>query len=153
MKQKVLFICTHNSARSQMAEAFLNALYPNKYQAFSAGTEPGTINPYVVKVMAELGFDLANNKTKGVSEFQNQKIDYVVTVCNSAKEHCPFFPGAKNYLHHGFTDPSSFTGTEADILAQVRTVRDGIKSWLEETFGSENGPSTDKNELKINLGI
>jgi len=137
MKIRVLFICTHNSARSQMAEAFLKDKYPERYEVYSAGTKPSRINPYVVKVMAELGFDLSNNKTKSVNEFLDKKIDFVITVCNSAKETCPFFPGAKGYIHHGFPDPSRFTGSESEILVQVREVRDEIKNWIQEYF-SEN---------------
>jgi arsenate reductase len=134
MKQKVLFICTHNSARSQMAEAFLKKMMPDKFEVFSAGTEPGKINPYVVKVMAELGFNLSKNRTKSVTEFLGQNIDIVVTVCDSAKETCPFFPGAKKYIHHSFPDPSSFTGSDEEIFNQTRQVRDEIQNWVRDTF-------------------
>lgn len=135
MKKKVLFICTHNSARSQMAEAFLNHLYPEKFQAFSAGTKPGSLNPYVVKVMEEIGVDMSGHRSKSVEEFIGENFDYVVTVCDQAKESCPFFPGAKEYLHQSFPDPSSFQGTEEEKLEFTRMVRDKIRAFVEEFFG------------------
>jgi arsenate reductase len=121
-----------------MAEVFLNEFYGDSFKAFSAGTEPGKMNSYVVEVMSELGFDLSRNQTKSVKEFIDQQIDLVVTVCNRAKESCPFLPGAKNYLHHSFTDPSEFTGSEEEILNKVREIRDEIKKWIEENFGDKN---------------
>lgn len=134
MRQKVLFICIHNSARSQMAETFLKHLFSNKFEVFSAGTEPSKINTYVMKVMAEVGFDLSNKTTKNVKEFLDFGIDIVVTVCDGAKKTCPFFPGAKKDLHQAFPDPSSFTGSDYEILENVRKVRDDIKAWIESTF-------------------
>ena len=133
MKQTVLFICTHNSARSQMAEAFFNKFFPNRFKAYSAGIEPTKINPHVVEVMAELGFDLSKNRSKSVNEFIGTQIDYVVTVCDGAKGACPFFPGAKNYIHRAFSDPSSFQGSEDEILKQIRRVRDEIQEWIKVT--------------------
>ena len=153
MKQKVLFICTHNSARSQMAEAFLKDRYPEKFEVFSAGTKPGKINPYVVKVMAESGFDLSKNKTKNVNQFLDSGIDFVITVCNNAKETCPFFPGAKEYMHHSFNDPSRFNGSEEEILEQVRVVRDAIKNWVEKTFEDGFEIRMKNKEIKINLSL
>ena len=135
MKRKVLFICTHNSARSQMAEAFLNALYEHTYEGYSAGTEPTEINPYVVKAMAEVGIDISENHSKGIGKYRGERFDFVVTVCDHAKETCPFFPG-DTILHKSFQDPSEFKGTIDEILKQVRQVRDEIKIWLEQTFGS-----------------
>ena len=129
----VLFICTHNSARSQMAEAFLNALRGDKYEAKSAGVTPTQINPYVAKVMEEIGIDLSTHRSKSILEFQGKTFDYVVTVCDSARENCPFFPGEIE-IDKSFPDPSSFTGTEEEILAKVRAVRDEIKEWIDRTF-------------------
>ena len=134
---KVLFICTHNSARSQMAEAFLNALYGDKYKAYSAGLEPFEINPYVIKAMAEIGIDISKQRSKSVEEFRGEKFDYVVTVCNHARENCPFFPGEKS-IHKSFEDPAEFEGAENEIMERVRRVRDEIKKWIERTFGREN---------------
>jgi arsenate reductase (thioredoxin) len=132
-KSKVLFMCIHNSGRSQMAEVFLNKLCPEKYEAESAGLEPGSLNPLVVEVMKEEGIDISQNKTKDVFEFykQGKHFDYVITVCDEASgEKCPFFPGMKSKIHWSFKDPSQFTGTHEEILSQVRIVRDAIKKQL-----------------------
>ncbi|MFU2157502.1 MULTISPECIES: arsenate reductase ArsC [Caldisericum] len=134
MKLKVLFVCTHNSARSQMAEAFLNALYGERFEAYSAGTHPGTLNSYVVKAMKEIGIDISNNKTKSVMDFKGKRFDYVVTVCDQAREECPYFPGALQYIHKGFEDPSTFTGSDEEIMEKVRKLRDEIEQWIMETF-------------------
>ena len=134
-KKTVLFICTHNSARSQMAEGFLNALYGSQYKAYSAGTEPSAVNRYAVKMMAEAGIDISRNRSKSVEEFVTMSFDYIVTVCDHAKETCPFFPGGKTYIHKGFEDPSQITGSENENLARVRKIRDEIKEWIHELFG------------------
>jgi arsenate reductase len=146
MLKSVLFICTHNSARSQMAEAFLNALCGDKYEAKSAGVTPRGINPYVAKVMAEVDVDLSSHRSKSIMEFQGKAFDYVVTVCDSAREKCPFFPG-KIQMDRSFPDPSTFTGTEEEILPKVRVVRDEIKNWVENTFCKGNLPKGDISEL------
>jgi arsenate reductase len=142
----VLFICTHNSARSQIAEAFLNKLCGDRYEAKSAGVTPTQINPFVAKVMAEIGIDLSTHRSKSIMEFQGKIFDYVVTVCDSARENCPFFPG-KIEIDKSFTDPSAFKGTEEEILRKVRVVRDEIKSWVENTFCEGNLPKGDLTEL------
>jgi arsenate reductase (thioredoxin) len=134
MKQKILFICTHNSVRSQMAEALLRTLYGNYYEAYSAGIEPSSVNPYAVEVIKELGIDLSTHWSKSVEEFQGMMFDYVVTVCNHTKEACPFFPG-KQILHKEFDDPSIFDGSVEETLAMFRRVRDEIKEWVIGTFG------------------
>lgn len=137
MKKKVLFICTHNSARSQMAEGILRTLYGDRYEAYSAGTQPTKVNPYAIKVMSEIGIDISNHRSKSAEEFRGKEFDYVVTVCDDAKEACPFFPGGKTYLHKGFKDPSEFKGNENEIIAEFQRVRDEIKRWIEETFGEK----------------
>jgi len=137
MKKKVLFICTHNPARSQMAEGILRTLYGDRYEAYSAGTQPTKVNPYAIKVMSEIGIDISNHRSKSAEEFRGKEFDYVVTVCDNAKEACPFFPGGKTYLHKGFKDPSEFKGNENEIVAEFRRVRDEIKRWIEETFGEK----------------
>ena len=137
MKKKVLFICTHNSARSQMAEGFLNALYGDRYEGFSAGIEPTRVNSYAVKAMTETGIDISTHRSKSIEDFRGKNFNYVVTVCNHAKETCPFFPGEK-ILHKNFKDPSDFKGTKDEILKEVRRVRDEIKDWIEITFGRES---------------
>jgi arsenate reductase len=137
MKKRVLFICTHNSARSQMAEAFLNSHYGDRYEAQSAGIEPTDINPYAIKVMAEIGIDISKHLSKSIKEFRGQNFDYVATVCDHAKDTCPFFPG-EEILHKGFEDPSEFKGNEEEILEKVRQVRDEITVWIEKTFDGES---------------
>lgn len=133
-KRKVIFICHHNSARSQMAEGFLKTFYPEEYEVFSAGIEPTYVNPYAVKVMNEIGIDISNHRSKSVYEFTNENIDIAVTVCDSAKENCPFFP-ARKIVHKSFKDPASFEGTEEEKLELFREVRDEIKDWIINFFG------------------
>src|ERR1041384_694504 len=135
MKKKVLFVCIHNSARSQMAEAFLNKICPEEFEAQSAGLEPGRLNPVVVEVMKEIGIDLSGNKTKAVFDLykSGQLYSYVVTVCDEASaEQCPIFPGMTTRLHWSFPDPSSFQGPRDEVLARTREVRDTIKRKIEE---------------------
>ena len=140
-RRKILFICTHNSARSHMAEGFVNALYSDRYLAFSAGTEPSTVSPYAVRVMQEIGIDISDHRSKSVDQFIDQDLDYVVTVCDHAKEACPFFPGGRKALHKGFQDPASVAGTDEENLDVFRRVRDEIRDWIENTFGREDGLS------------
>lgn len=138
MKTRVLFVCIHNSARSQMAEAFANAAGDGHVQAESAGITPGSLNRNVVQVMRELGFDISRNKTKDVFDFvkQGKLFHFVITVCDEAiAERCPIFPGVTKRLHWSFPDPSAFVGTQAEVLTQTRRVRDEIRnkvaSWVE----------------------
>lgn len=134
-KKKVLFVCIHNSARSQMAEAFLNKLAGDKIEAESAGLEPGKLNPTVVEAMKEVGIDISGSKTKSVFDFckQGNLYDYVITVCDeSQSERCPIFPGAAKKLHWGFSDPSSFSGSDQERKEKTRKVRDEIKARLED---------------------
>ena len=131
MKSKVLFVCIHNSARSQMAEAFLNHICGDQFEAHSAGIEPGKLNPIVVEAMQEIGIDISGNQAKAVFDyFKSGKIfSYVITVCDEASaERCPIFPGVTQRLHWSFPDPSSFQGTHAEKLAGTSTVRDTIKA-------------------------
>jgi len=132
-KKKVLFICTHNSARSQMSEGFLRSLYPEQYEAYSAGTEPSEINPYAVKVMDEIGIDISRHRAKSIKEFVDEIFDYVVTVCDQAKESCPFFPG-RAVIHQRFPDPSQLKGSETEILEGFRKIRDEIMTWMASFF-------------------
>lgn len=134
---RVLFICVHNSARSQMAEAFLNKYGGDKFIAESAGLEPGKLNPIVVEAMKEVGIDISTSKTKSVFDFfkQGRMYQYVVTVCDESNaERCPIFPGVKETLHWSFRDPSSLTGSHEEKLAGARIIRDEIKArvqgWL-----------------------
>jgi len=123
-KKKVLFICTHNSARSQMAEALLRALFPDRYDAYSAGTEPSGVNPYAVRVMAEIGIDISSHHSKSVDEFLGMELDCVVTLCDQARQTCPLFPGGKQSLHKGFEDPAAFSGGVEEKMAVFRRVRE-----------------------------
>jgi len=135
--KKVLFVCVHNSARSQMAEAFINLYGEGKIVAESAGLEPGQLNPYVVEAMKEIGIDISTNKTKSVFDFyrSGKKFNYVITVCDeSSGEKCPIFPGVNERIHWSFEDPSSFVGSKEEILQKTKEVRDKIekkvKDWL-----------------------
>ena len=131
VKKKVLFVCIHNSARSQMAEAYLNTLAGDRFEAESAGLEPGTINPYVVQVMKEENIDISQNKTDSVFEFfkQGRLYAYVVAVCDAANgERCPIFPGVTKRIDWSFDNPANFSGSEDEILNETRKVRDQIKS-------------------------
>jgi arsenate reductase len=134
-KTNVLFMCIHNSGRSQIAEAFLNNLASDRFDAESAGLEPGKLNPLVVEAMKENGIDISKNLTKDVFDFfkQGKQFDYVITVCDEASgEKCPFFPGMIAKLHWSFPDPGSFEGTQDEKMAKVRNVRDSIKKKIEE---------------------
>jgi len=136
-KKKVLFICVHNSARSQMAEALLRQAAGNRFEVESAGLEPGKLNPLAVDVMREMGINIAQNKTKSVFDFykQGKKYDYVVTVCDeSQSKQCPVFPGRHKKLHWSLEDPASFQGSLEERLDKTRRVRDQIKQKIAENF-------------------
>jgi len=129
-KIKILFVCEHNSARSQMAEAFMNKYAGYKYYAQSAGLEPDMLNPYAVEAMAELGIDISKNDTKSVDDFYDKgdMFSYVITVCDgNVADKCPVFPGMATKEHWSFPDPSKFKGTEEEKLEMMRKVRDAIK--------------------------
>jgi arsenate reductase (thioredoxin) len=129
--RRVLFLCTHNSARSQMAEAFLRHLGGQRFEAVSAGTEATRVRPLAVRVMAEQGIDLAAHESKTLDRYLDQHFDKVITVCDQANESCPVFFGARERLHWSFPDPSSATGTEEEQLAVYRRVRDAIRARIE----------------------
>jgi arsenate reductase (thioredoxin) len=137
--QPVLFVCIHNSARSQMAEAWLNHLYGDRFAAESAGLEPGTLNPYAVRVMAEAGIDISQAKTKSVFDMYKagKLFRYVVTVCDTeAAERCPIFPGVAARLRWSFPDPSQAKGSDEEKMAQVRAVRNEIRNKIKEWVDS-----------------
>ncbi len=134
-KRNVLFICVHNSARSQMAEAFLNEICGDTFAAESAGLEPGTINPLVVEVMKEIGIDLSEKKGQAVFDVwkSGRRFSYIVAVCAEAESKgCPIFPGVTTRLNWPFPDPSQVTGTDEEKLTQVRRIRDDIRARVEE---------------------
>ncbi len=139
-KERVLFVCVRNSARSQMAEAFLKDLAGDRFEVQSAGLEPGTLNPDVVSVMKEIGIDISQSQTKSAFDLYKKGalFDYVITVCDQASaERCPVFPGITKRLHWGFPDPSSVEGTDTERLKTIRRIRDEIRqkieSWVKET--------------------
>ena len=136
MKKKILFICTHNAARSQMAEGYMNAKYGDRYEAFGAGTEATRVHPMAIGVMNEIGIDISRHRSKLLDEFLGKGIDTVVTVCDSAQGACPCFPGAGEVIHQDFPDPSSFTGSDDEVRAGFRCVRDDIIQWIDATFGN-----------------
>jgi len=133
-KKKVLFLCSNNSIRSQMAEGILKTYYKEKYESYSAGIQPTSVNSYAVEVMKEIGIDLSDQYSKSINEFQNEKFDYVITVCNNAKESCPFFPGDK-IIHRSFKDPLIQNGSIEENLDSFKKIRDEIKDWIIEYFG------------------
>ena len=139
MKQKVLFICVHNSARSQMAAALLNKRCGELFEAHSAGLKPGTLNPLAVEAMAEIGFDISKKKTQAVFDVfkSGELFPYVITVCDeSSAEKCPIFPGVTKRLHWSFPDPAALTGSHKERLEGTRKIRDQIRArieaWCEE---------------------
>jgi arsenate reductase (thioredoxin) len=133
-KEKVLFLCNHNAARSQMAEGLLKSLYGKYYYVYSAGNNPSRLSPYAVKVMAEVGVDISKYQSKSLKEFEEIEFDYVVTVCGGSEEACPVFLGGKQYLHKPFDDPASVNGNEDDKIIAFRRIRDELKIWIEKTF-------------------
>lgn len=125
---RVFVLCTGNSARSQMAEGYLNTLYPDKVEAVSAGSRPsGYVHPLSIQVMQEEDIDISENRSKNMTEFTGQQFDYVITVCDSAAEECPVFPGS-NQMHWGFVDPAAAEGSEDEKLAVFRDIRNQIKA-------------------------
>jgi len=141
--KKILFLCVHNSARSQIAEAYLRKLGGSNFEAESAGLEPGSLNPYVVRALAEEGINIAGKETRSVFDLVSagRSFDYVVTVCSKeAAERCPIFPGkAAIRLHWPFDDPSTFKGSDEEIMARVRLVRDAIRASVLELVDMAKG--------------
>ncbi|MEI6438424.1 MAG: arsenate reductase ArsC [Candidatus Omnitrophota bacterium] len=134
-KEKVLFVCIHNSARSQMAEELLRKFGGDRFEVESAGIEPGKLNPVVIDVLKELGIDITGKKTQAVFDLlkQGRLYSYVITVCDeTSAERCPVFPGLAKRLHWGFTDPSKFEGPHEEKLAQTRVVREQIAARIKE---------------------
>ena len=129
MKKTILFICTHNSARSQIAKGLVNHFFGDEWEAQSAGTEQTFVKPFAIKALAAAGIDISHHTSKTMAVFQDQTFDVVVTVCDSAKETCPFFPG-KKVIHQSFADPSNVEGTNEEKLAAFCRTCDEIKAWL-----------------------
>lgn len=138
MKKRVLFLCTHNSCRSQMAEGLVNHFLGNRFEAFSAGTEATRVNLLAIRVMAELGIDITGHSSKTMDEFAGQSFDYVITLCGDAFEKCPLFFGGVKREHIGFDDPSRLPGSEDEVLPEYRRVRDEIRTRLTHFFEEVN---------------
>ncbi len=134
MKTKVLFLCTGNSARSQMAEGLFRHYAGDQYEVFSAGTNPVGLNPLAVQAMREIGIDISQQRSKNVTEFHGMNIPYVITVCDRAKESCPIFPGTIQSLHWSFDDPAEAQGPAEEKLAVFRRVRDEIAEQIKKQF-------------------
>lgn len=133
-KKKVLILCTGNSARSQMAEGLLKHISQNRYDVYSAGTSPSIVRSEAISAMAEIGIDISHNRSKSVEEFLEHEIDYVLTVCDNAKENCPYFPAKTKVIHHLFEDPAEVQGSEATRLGAFRKIRDEIAKYFENDF-------------------
>ena len=134
MKRRVLFLCTHNSCRSQMAEGLVNHFLGDCFQAFSAGTEATRVNPLAIQVMAELGIDISEHHAKALDEFAGARFDYVITLCGDANETCPLFFGGVERMHLGFADPSRLKGRREEVLPEYRRVRDALRTQLTDVL-------------------
>jgi arsenate reductase (thioredoxin) len=130
-KSRVLFLCTHNSARSQMAEGLLRHLAGDRFEAMSAGTEATRVRALAIRAMEEIGIDISGQESKTLDRYLEEPFDYVITVCDDANEACPFFPGAQSRLHWSIEDPSKAEGSEEERLETFRRVRDGIKDRMQ----------------------
>jgi arsenate reductase len=137
MSKKVLFLCTGNSCRSQMADGIVNHDFAGRLEAFSAGTEPHGLNPKAVQVMAEIGIDISGNSSDHISRYEGQTFNYVITLCGDANEKCPLFFGGVQRLHMGFEDPPKAKGTEEEVMTVYRRVRDEIRRTMREFFEKE----------------
>lgn len=130
MKQRVLILCTANSARSQMAEGLLRHMAGEQFEVFSAGSNPGVVNPLAIAAMDELGINIRSHRSKHLNEYLQEPFDYVITVCDNAAESCPIFPGPAQRIHWSFPDPAAIQGSPGERLAAFRTVRDAIEAQL-----------------------
>jgi arsenate reductase len=137
MKKRVLFLCTGNSCRSQMADGIINHDFAGQIEAFSAGTEPHGLNPKAVKVMTEIGIDISDNSSDHLNRFEGQAFDYVITLCGDANDKCPLFVGGVERIHIGFDDPPRATGSDDEIMDVYRLVRDEIRAQLGPFFRKE----------------
>lgn len=137
MKKKILVLCTGNSCRSQIAEGYLQYFAGDKAEVFSAGVETHGVNPRAIAVMKEDGIDISHHTSNNVNEYRDIQFDYVITVCDNAKERCPYFPSKAKKIHYNFPDPAKATGTEVEVMNEFRKVRDMIKNYCKE-FAAEN---------------
>jgi arsenate reductase (thioredoxin) len=138
-KTRVLFLCTHNSARSQMAEGSRRHLAGDRFEVMSAGTEATQVRPLAIRAMEEIGIDISGQESKTLDRYLHEPLDHVITVCDDANEACPFFPGAQSRLHWSFEDPSKAEGSEEERLEVFRSVRDRIRRRIEEDLVGRHG--------------
>jgi arsenate reductase (thioredoxin) len=127
-----LFLCTHNSCRSQMAEGLLRDMAGDKFEVYSAGVEPTSVHPLAKKVMKEIGIDISGQQSKSVDEFLDKEFDYVITVCDNARQTCPFFPGNHELLHWSLEDPAIALGSEEERLLMFRKIRDQLRDYIQK---------------------
>lgn len=139
MKKRILFLCTANSCRSQMAEGLVNHYLGDHFESFSAGTQASVVNPRAIAVMKEIGIDISAHRSKNLSEFDGQNFDYVITLCGSANETCPLYIGGAKKTHIGFDDPAAAEGSEEDVMREFRRVRDEMKVKLIAHFLEDDG--------------
>ena len=141
--ETVLFVCTHNSSRSQVAEGLLRDRYGGRYEVHSAGTDPGGVNPFAVEVMKEIGIDISDHTSDSIDAYADAPLDIVVTVCDDAAENCPYIPAEKENLHRGFEDPSAVEGDDDKKRAAFRRIRDELSDWIDETFGPDGASASE----------
>lgn len=133
-RPKILVLCTGNSARSQMAEGIIRYAVGDRVEVYSAGTKPSLVRPEAIKAMAEIGIDISHHRSKSVDEFNGQRFEFVLTVCDNARENCPYFPAATKLIHHAFEDPADVVGDEEDRVAAFRRVRENIVDFVKGEF-------------------
>lgn len=144
-KQRVLILCTGNSARSQMAEGLLRHLAGDRFEVLSAGSKPSVVNPFAIEAMRQRGIDISGQRSKHLSQYLDQPFDYVITVCDNAAETCPIFPGRAQRIHWSFPDPAAAHGSDADILAAFARVRDDLEArfsaWAQDSSPQASSPA------------
>lgn len=143
MKKRVLFLCTGNSCRSQMAEGLLRHIAGERFDAASAGTDPTMVNPLAIEVMAEAGIDISAQRSKSVAEMEGQTFDYVITVCDNARANCPVFPGGSNSLHWSIPDPAAVVGPHDQVLVVFRSTRDSLASHIRRLTATPSDEDAD----------
>jgi arsenate reductase len=134
-KIRVLFLCTQNAGRSQMAEGYLRARYGDRYEAFSAGTNPTAVSRKAIAVMKEIGVDISGQRSKSLSDLAGEYMDLAVALCSNASSLCPFYPFADKTIHQNFPDPGALSGSEEEVMQGIREIRDQIVSWIDTYFG------------------
>jgi len=148
-RASVLFVCVHNAGRSQMAEALLRAHHGDRYEAFSAGTQPSDINPLVVRVLKEKEIDISTACSKTLAEFKDRQFDFVVTLCDDGEPGCAAFPGGKTTFHQIFPDPGKMKGTEDEVLTSLRELFHQLRAWIDATFGKKEEKKVEEQKKTV----